>query len=133
LGIKVDNKNAPKPTDGELEILQILWEKSPASVKYVHEKINQKHPVVYTTTLKLMQIMTEKQLLKRTGEGRKHLYQPVFEKKETQSVLIHKLINSAFNGSASKLVMQVLGRHKPTEEELIEIQNYIKKLEQEEK
>ena len=129
----MDNKNAPKPTDGELEILQILWEKSPASVKYVHTRINERRPVVYTTTLKLMQIMTEKQLLKRTGEGRKHLYQPVFEKKETQSVLIHKLINSAFNGSASKLVMQVLGRHKPTEEELIEIQNYIKKLEQEEK
>ena len=121
-----------KPTEAELEILQILWEKNPESVKYVHGKINEKKPVVYTTTLKLMQIMTGKQLLKRIGSGRKHVYKPLVKKRETQTALLNKLIDNVYNGSASRLVMQVLGQHKPSEEELIEIQKYIKNLEQEE-
>lgn len=126
-------KSPAKPTDAELEILQILWEKSPETVKYVHRKINETKPVVYTTTLKLMQIMTKKQLLRRMGEGRKHVYEPVIKRGETQTAMINKLINNVFNGSASRLVMQVLGHHKPSEEELTEIQRFIENLEREEK
>lgn len=119
-----------KPTAAELEILQILWECDSATVKFVHEKINHKKDVGYTTTLKIMQNMAAKKIVRRKPDGKKHIYMPVLKQQETQNLLIDKFLNATFSGSASKLVMQVLGNHKTSKEELKRIRELIKKLEE---
>jgi len=121
--------NKIKPTAAELEILQILWEYDSATVKFVHEKINHKKDVGYTTTLKIMQNMAAKKIVRREPDGKKHVYMPVLKQQETQNLLIDKFLNATFSGSASKLVMQVLGNHKTSKEELKRIRELIKKLE----
>ncbi len=118
-----------KPTESELEILQILWEKGPLPVKDVNEEQNKGKEVGYTTTLKLMQIMNEKGFLTRSKEGRGHVYAPAIEKDDTRQQYLDKLLFGVFGGSASNLVMQVLGNHKTSEDELKEIKEYIEKLE----
>lgn len=123
------NMNKIKPTAAELEILQILWEYDSATVKFVHEKINHKKDVGYTTTLKIMQNMAAKKIVRREPDGKKHVYMPVLKQQETQNLLIDKFLNATFSGSASKLVMQVLGNHKTSKEELKRIRELIKKLE----
>jgi len=123
------NMNKIKPTAAELEILQILWEYDSATVKFVHEKINHKKDVGYTTTLKIMQNMAAKKIVRRKPDGKKHIYMPVLKQQETQNLLIDKFLNATFSGSASKLVMQVLGNHKTSKEELKRIRELIKKLE----
>lgn len=122
-----------KPTVAELEILQILWEKNQATVKDVNEEINKKKETGYTTTLKTMQIMFEKGLVERKKDGRSHIYSAAIKKEETQLVLLDKILETAFGGSASKLVMQALGNKKTTREELQEIKELINKLEQDSK
>jgi predicted transcriptional regulator len=119
-----------KPTTAELEILQILWEYRSATVRFVHEKINQKKDVGYTTTLKIMQNMAAKNIVRREPDGKKHVYIPVLKQEETQNLLIDKFLNTAFSGSASKLVLQVLGNHKTSKAELKKIRELIKKLEE---
>lgn len=118
-----------KPTTAELEILQILWEYKSATVRFVHEKINKKKDVGYTTTLKIMQNMAAKNIVRREPDGKKHVYIPVLQQEETQNLLIDKFLNTAFRGSASNLVMQILGNHKTSKEELKRIRELIKKLE----
>lgn len=122
--------NNIKPTTAELEILQILWEYKSATVRFVHEKINQKKDVGYTTTLKIMQNMAAKNIVRREPDGKKHVYIPVLKQEETQNLLIDKFLNTAFSGSASNLVLQVLGNHKTSKEELKRIRELIKKLEE---
>ncbi|MBN2613792.1 MAG: BlaI/MecI/CopY family transcriptional regulator [Bacteroidales bacterium] len=122
--------NIQKPTAAELEILQILWEHNPATVKFVHEQINRNKNVGYTTTLKIMQNMAAKQLLAREQDGRGHLYIPLVKKEETRELLLDKFLDATFGGSASSLVMQVLGNHRTTFEELKLIKAYIQKLEE---
>lgn len=122
-----------KPTDSELEILQILWEHGPCTVRFVNEHLNFKKRVGYTTTLKFMQIMTEKKMLGRNERNRTHIYRPLIAKEETQNLLLDKFLLNAFGGSAMKLVMQALGNHQPTQEELDEIKAYIKKVERSQK
>ena len=119
------------PTPAELEILKILWLKHPETVRYVYEQLNKTKEVGYTTALKLMQIMTEKNFLKRHGKGRRHTYSPTVKQEHMQQKLLDKFLNSAFGGSASKLVLQTLGNYKPSEKELTEIKNLIEKLERE--
>jgi predicted transcriptional regulator len=126
-------KNFRKPTEAELEILQILWKKHPATVKYVHEQLKKNKNVGYTTALKFMQIMTEKKLLDRFEEGRKHIYSPAVDEKEMQYMLLDGFLNSAFGGSASKLVVQLLGNYRPNKDELDKIKKLINNLEGEEK
>ncbi len=121
------------PTDSELEILQILWEYGPSSVRFVNDTLNQKREVGYTTTLKFMQIMSEKKMLSRTEEGRKHIYVAVVKENDTQKSLLNKFVTNAFRGSASKLVMQALGNHDPSQSELNEIKALIEKIEKEKK
>ena len=123
-----DNRNI-KPTEAELEILQILWQKGPSSVKDVNEEINKKKESGYTTTLKTMQIMFEKGLLVREKDGRSHTYQAAFKKEETQQVLLDKVLETAFGGSAGKLIMQALGNKKTSKEELTQIKKMIDELE----
>ena len=118
-----------KPTASELEILQVLWKYKSATVKFVHEKIHKKKNVGYTTTLKIMQNMAAKNIVRRELEGRSHVYIPVLQQKETQRFLLDKFLESTFGGSASALVMQVLGNNKTSKEELEQIKELIHKLE----
>ncbi|MES2431949.1 MAG: BlaI/MecI/CopY family transcriptional regulator [Bacteroidota bacterium] len=119
-----NNKNF-KPTEGELEILQVLWEKDTASVREVHEELLKGKDAGYTTTLKLMQIMFEKGLVSRDSSNKTHVYKPVVTKEKTQSLFLNKMIDSLFAGSSAQLVMQALGNHKASKEELNEIQNFL--------
>ncbi len=125
----MSNKNH-KPTGSELEILQVLWEKGPSPVRTVNDELNKTREVGYTTTLKLMQIMTEKGILTRSKEGRGHIYHPLVEKSDTQKQMLDKVMHGVFGGSASTLVMQALGNHQASAEELNEIKEYIIKLEE---
>ena len=123
------NKQILKPTESELEILQILWQSGPASVREVNEKLNLKREVGYTTTLKLLQIMHSKGLVKREEENRSHTYTADVNEKEIQSMLLGKFVEKTFRGSAMNMVMQALGQHKPSKEELNEIRKLLDNLE----
>src|ERR1700721_665834 len=113
-----------KPTDSELEILNILWDKGPSTVREVHEVLEKSKDAGYTTTLKLMQIMHDKKLLKRNESAKSHVYTANISQEKTQGQLVKRMIDNVFNGSASQLVMQVLGNHKANSEELQEIRKY---------
>lgn len=114
-----------KPTESELEILQVLWERGLASVREVHEELSKTKEAGYTTTLKLMQIMNEKGLVKRDDSIKTHIYQPAVSKEKTQKHLLGKMINTLFGGSTTELVIQALGNHKATADELEEIQKLL--------
>ena len=117
-----------KPTESELEILQVLWDKDLASVRDVHEELAKIKDVGHTTTLKLMQIMHEKGLVKRDDSFKSHIYQAAVTKEKTQKHLLGKMINTLFGGSSTELVIQALGNHKATPEELEEIQQLLNNL-----
>jgi BlaI family transcriptional regulator, penicillinase repressor len=117
-----------KPTESELEILQVLWEKDKASVREVHEELLMTKDVGYTTTLKLMQIMHEKGLVKRDDSFKTHIYQASVSKEKTQKHLLGKMINNLFGGSPAELVLQALGNHKASPAELEEIQQLLNNL-----
>jgi predicted transcriptional regulator len=121
----------PKPTESELEILQILWEEGPSSVRQVNDRLNQRREVGYTTTLKLMQIMVDKGLAQRDTESRTHIYRAAVSEKDTQQRLLEKFVDTAFRGSAMKLVVQALGNHRASSEELEEIKALIDRMEKE--
>jgi predicted transcriptional regulator len=122
-------RKIPKPTDAELEILSVLWEHGPSTVRFVNDQLNERREVGYTTTLKFLQIMIEKGLVSRNTEGRTHIYEAALSQNQVQDQLINKLVDTAFGGSAQKLVMQALGRSKSSKEELEAIKAYIQKLE----
>ena len=119
-----------KPTESELEILQILWTRGLATVREVHEELSKTKDVGYTTTLKLMQIMHEKGIVKRDDSMRTHVYQAAVNKERTQRHLLGKMSDSLFGGSPTQLVIQALGdeRHKTSPEELEKIQALIDSL-----
>jgi BlaI family penicillinase repressor len=117
-----------KPTESELEILQVLWEKDKASVREVHEELLVSKDVGYTTTLKLMQIMHEKGLVKRDDSFKTHIYQASVSKEKTQKHLLGKMITNLFGGSPAELVLQALGNHKASPAELEEIQQLLNNL-----
>ncbi len=126
------NEKVFKPTDAELEILKVVWENGPSTVKFVNEKMNENRLVGYTTTLKTMQIMFEKELLGRDRSGRSHTYKALRKEDETQSLMLDKVLDTVFSGSASKLVMQALTSGKTTAQEIEEIKKFIEKMEGEE-
>lgn len=121
----------PKPTDAELEILQVLWQNGPSSVREVNDALNTNREIGYTTTLKLMQIMLDKGLLERNTDTRSHIYVPVVKESDIQNQLLNRFVQNAFRGSASKLVMQLLGNRTATSEELDQIRQLIDKIEKE--
>ncbi len=127
----MSEKRNIKPTEAELEILQILWANGKSTVKKVNEEINKRKETGYTTTLKTMQIMFEKGLVEREKDGRSHSYSAAVKQEETQQALLNKVLDSAFGGSAGKLVMQALGNKKTSKEELEEIKQMIEKIERE--
>ena len=119
-----------KPTESELEILQILWSKGLATVREVHEELAKTKDAGYTTTLKLMQIMNEKGIVKRDDSMRTHVYQAAVNKEKTQKHLLSKMIDNLFGGSPTQLVIQALGdnNHKASAEELEQIQALLNSL-----
>jgi predicted transcriptional regulator len=127
------DKKRQKPTESELEILQILWQEGPVSVRVVNEALNQQREVGYTTTLKLMQIMLEKGLVERNDKSRTHIYKAAVSEKDIQQQLLQKFVDTTFRGSAMKLVMQALGNHNTSSEELEEIKALIKQIEDKQK
>lgn len=117
-----------KPTEGELEILRVLWDKGKATVREVHEVLAETKDVGYTTTLKLMQIMHEKGLVNRDDSSKTHIYQAAVSREKTQKHLVGKMIDNLFSGSSAQLVMQALGNHKTSKDELEEIQQLLNAL-----
>ena len=124
-------KKQIKPTESELEILQILWQHGSQSVRLVNEMLSKKsgEEIGYTTTLKLMQIMTDKELVKRNTEQRSHIYEAAVKESVTQKSLLNEFLDAAYRGSASTLVMQALGQHNASNEELQQIKDLINNLE----
>lgn len=120
--------NPIKPTDGELEILKVLWEKGSATVREVHEALAKKDSA-YTTTLKLMQIMHDKNLVTRDTSAKTHVYRALITEHHTQQTLVNRMIDNVFNGSATRLVMQALGNKKASKAEIELIKSYLDKLE----
>jgi predicted transcriptional regulator len=117
-----------KPTESELEILGVLWSRGLASVREVHEELAKTKDVGYTTTLKLMQIMHEKGLVKRDDSVKTHIYQALVSREKTQKHLLGRMINGLFGGSPTQLVIQALGNYKASEEEIEEIQQLLNNL-----
>jgi predicted transcriptional regulator len=124
----MSNTKTIKPTESELEILQTLWTRGLATVREVHEDLAKTKDVGYTTTLKLMQIMHEKGLVKRDDSMRTHVYQAAVNKENTQKHLLSKMIDSLFGGSSTQLVIQALGENKASPEELEKIQALLNNL-----
>ena len=122
-----------KPTESELEILNILWRIRQGTVSEVHEILEQSKDAGYTTTLKLMQIMHEKGLLKRDSSVKSHVYEAAISKEQTQGQIVQRMIDTVFNGSAMQLVMQALGNHATGKEELDQIKAYLEEMERKEK
>ena len=119
-----------KPTEGELEILQVLWNNNKASVRTVHETLLKVKDCGYTTTLKLMQIMFEKGLVSRDDSNKIHIYTANVTREKTQKQFLNKMIDSLFAGSSTNLVLQALGNHKASNEELEKIQALLNQLKQ---
>jgi len=117
-----------RPTDRELAILRILWDNGPSTVRQVNEAMNKDEDTGYTTTLKLMQIMTEKHLLVRDESDRQHIYEPAFSEEKTQKQLVGDLLERAFCGSAEKLVMRALSAKKVSAKELTRIKKLLDEL-----
>jgi BlaI family transcriptional regulator, penicillinase repressor len=115
----------PRPTDAELGILRVLWERGPSTVRQVHDVLSRERPTAYTTALKLLQIMTEKGLVRRDESDRTHVYHARLSEEQTQRQLVRDLLDRAFAGSASKLVMQALAARRASPEELAEIRRLL--------
>ncbi|MEM7372317.1 MAG: BlaI/MecI/CopY family transcriptional regulator [Bacteroidota bacterium] len=128
-------KRKKKPTKGQMAILEVLWNKGPATVREVHEVLNAKNAekeVKYTTTLKFMQVMYAEGLLSRNEEGVRHIYAPLISEQENVKEQLNKIVTNTFKGSATNLVMQLLGNYESTTEELQQIRNFLDELEEEE-
>jgi BlaI family penicillinase repressor len=121
------NNHNIKPTEGEMEILQVLWQKENATVREVHEALNKKDSG-YTTTLKLMQILHEKGMVERDTNQKTHIYKALVSQDKTEKQLVNKMIDNVFNGSAARLVMQALGNHSASADEIDEIKRYLDSL-----
>ncbi len=117
-----------KPTESELEILKILWNKEKATVREVHEELSKNKDSGYTTTLKLLQIMFEKGLVTRDDSNKTHIYEAAVTRQKTQKQFLDKMINTLFAGSSTQLVLQALGNQKASKDELEEIQKYLDNL-----
>lgn len=121
-----------RPTEAEFDVLQLLWEMGPSTVRAVNDRLNEQTPdreIGYTTTLKIMQIMAEKGLVDRNTDQRVHVYRAAVREAEVQSDLLQRFVDTTFRGSAAKLVMRALGQHRASAEELAEIKRLIERME----
>lgn len=121
-------RDLPRPTDAELAILRVLWQRGASTVRQVQEELNRYRETGYTTALKLMQIMTEKGLVVRDESQRTHVYEARVAEEQTQKQLVRDLLDRAFGGSARKLVMQALSVKKASAEELAQIRQLLDEL-----
>lgn len=127
----MSKQGLPRPTDAELEILNVLWRRGAATVREVHDELGARKATLYTTVLKMLQIMTEKGLVERDESQRAHLYRARLAQDETQRQLLNDLLARAFDGSAAKLVMQALSGREASAEELTEIRALLDRFESE--
>lgn len=117
-----DKSTQSGPTKSELEILQVLWESGPSTVRFVNDYLNEmKRVVQYTSTLKIMQLMAEKNMLIRDQSQMKHIYAPAIEESKTKAHLLEKFVDTMYKGSSSNLMMQLLGNKNTSQEEIEEI------------
>ena len=123
-------KTTPRPTDAELAILRVLWRRGPSTVRQVHEDLERRNPTGYTTVLKLLQIMTEKGLVERDESQRAHVYVSRLPEEQTLGQLVGDLLDRAFEGSSSRLVMRALESRPATREELSEIRRMLDSMEE---
>jgi BlaI family penicillinase repressor len=123
------NRDTPRPTDAELEILQVLWERGACTVREVQESVSVDRTVGYTTILKLMQIMTDKGLVRRDESERAHVYEACLAQEQTQRQLVGNLLDKAFEGSAVELIMQALSAKRATTDELRRIRQMLDEFE----
>ena len=114
-----------KPTESELEILQVIWKKGQCTVRDVHEELAKNKDAGYTTTLKLMQIMHDKGLVERDTTAKTHLYKALITREQAQQTALDKIISTVFKGSTSELVIQALGHHRASKDEIEAIKNYL--------
>jgi len=119
----------PKPTASELEILQVLWERGPSTVREVHEALSAKRPIGYTSVLKFMQIMTVKGTVRRNEEQRAHVYEAVQPAEKTKRQLAMDVLQRVFDGSASDLMMHALAGRKASKEEIEEMRRLLSEYE----
>jgi len=117
--------NQPRPTDGELEILRVLWNRGASTVRDVYDELSKTRPLGYTTVLKMMQIMADKGLVSRDEDQRAHVYSARVPQEQTQRQMVRDLLRSAFNDSASQLVMQALASKKTSSKELAQIRQLL--------
>ena len=118
-----------KPTESELEILQVIWKKGECSVRDVHDELAKNKDAGYTTTLKLMQIMHEKGLVERNTESKSHQYKALITREQAQQGALDKILSTVFKGSTSDLVIQALGQHRASKDEIDAIKDYLKQFE----
>lgn len=119
-----------KPTEAELEILQVLWQHGSQTVRFVNDELNKSREVGYTTTLKWLQLMLEKGLVRRAAGPKPHVYYPAVREEETQGQLLDRFVDAAFGGSALKLVLRALGRTRTSRAELDQIRQVLKELDE---
>ena len=115
-----------KPTESELEILQVIWKKGECTVREVNEELAKNKDVGYTTTLKLMQIMHDKGLVERNTDAKTHLYKAVISREQAQNTALDKILDTVFKGSTADLVIQALGQHRASKDEIEAIRDYLK-------
>ena len=118
-----------KPTESELEILQVIWKKGQCSVRDVHEELTKNKDAGYTTTLKLMQIMHDKGLVERDTTSKTHLYKALITREQAQNTALDRILDTVFKGSTADLVIQALGQHRASKDEIDTIKNYLKQFE----
>ncbi|MCU1292654.1 MAG: transcriptional repressor, CopY family [Bryobacterales bacterium] len=123
----VKKRKLPRPTEGELQLLGILWERGPATVRELFEEVNAERPVVYTGVLKLLQIMTEKGLVLRDERERAHVYRAAVSQADTERRLLRELSERFFAGSAAQLALRALEMEKSSDEELDAIRKLIER------
>jgi len=118
-----------KPTESELEILQIMWKNGECTVRDVHEELAKNKDAGYTTTLKLMQIMHDKGMLVRDTSAKTHLYTALITREQAQNTALDKILDTVFKGSTADLVIQALGQHRASKDEIDAIKDYLKQFE----
>jgi predicted transcriptional regulator len=126
-------RQRPRPTDAELEILKVLWQRGPSTVREVHDVLNETKPTGYTTVLKLLQIMGDKGLVRRNESQRAHVYEAQLRQEQTERQMVGDLLERVFDGSATKLVMQALATKKTSQHELTAIRQLLKEFEEDAK
>lgn len=119
-----------KPTESEMEVLRVMWDREPCTVREVHDELVKTKDVGYTSTLKLMQIMFEKGLVERDDTVRSHLYRSIVTRGKAQDMLLDKAKHDLFKGSGFDLVLRALGQHKPSKKEIDIIKQYLDDFEQ---